>query len=252
MQVSYAIWVRLLGGLVVTRPDGTTVSTDEWRTGKTMDLLRLLALENGRPVRPQVLIQRLWPDARPERGRGSLRTASSQIRRTIGTNCVVRQPDGLVLQDAWVDSVRYLQNAARLSRAARSEHHARVMDIARAAERLYVGDFHAYDDDSAWALAERERLAVARHELLCDAATSALALHLPREAVSLAAEAIRLNDTSETAHRLLMTAHADLGEIGSALRIFETYRTQLATELGANPSRQTQELHLRLLRGDSA
>lgn len=252
MHASCALRIRLLGGLVVTRPDGTTVSADEWRTGKTMDLLRLLALENGRPVRPQVLIERLWPDAGPERGRGSLRTASSQIRRTSGTNCVVRQPEGLVLQDAWVDAIRFLEDASRVARAARSQHHARVLDIARVAERLYVGDFQAYDDDSAWAVAERGRLALARHELLCDAATSALALHLPREAVALATEAIRANGTSETAHRLLMAAHAELGDIGSALRVFETYRTQLATELGADPSRQTQELHLRLLRGETA
>jgi DNA-binding SARP family transcriptional activator len=252
MYLSNPIRIRLLGGLAVARPDGTTVPVEEWRTGKTMDLLRLLALANGRPVRQQSLIDRLWPAAGPERGRGSLRTASSQIRRTIGTNCVARQPDGLVLQDAWVDAVRYLEDAARVSRAARSEHHARVMDIARAAEQLYRGDFQAHDDDSDWAVAERERLAGARHELLCDAATSALALHLPRDAVALSTEAIRVNDTSETAHRLLMAAHAELGEIGTALRVFETYRTQLATELGADPSRQTQELHLRLLRGEIA
>jgi DNA-binding SARP family transcriptional activator len=252
MHVPFAIRVRLLGQLHVIRTDGTTVGIDEWRTGKTMDLLRLLALENGRAVRPDRLIGKLWPDAPPERARGSLRTASCQIRRTIGTNCIVRHPEGLVLQDAWVDAVRYLEDAARVAVAARSAHHSRVLDIARSAEQLYTGDFRAYDDDSTWAVAERAHIAAARLDLLCDAATSALALHLPREAADLAAEAVRLYDGSETAHRLLMTAHAELGDIGTALRVFESYRVQLATELGADPSPQTQALHLRLLRGDSA
>lgn len=252
MLISQSIRIRLLGGLTVVRPDGTTVPTDQWRTGKTMDLLRLLALADGRPVRPQTLVELLWPAATPERGRGSLRTASSQIRRTIGTNCVVRQPDGLRLLDAWVDAVRYLEASARVAHAARSQEHARVLEIARAAEQLHAGDFRAYDDDSAWAVAERDRIAVARHGLLCDAASSALALRLTREAAALSTEAIRVNETSETAHRLLMAAQAGLGETGTALRVFETYRARLATELGADPSRQTQELHLRLLRGETA
>jgi two-component SAPR family response regulator len=242
----------LLGGLDVVRPDGTTVAVDEWRTGKTMDLLRLLALENGRTVRPSYLIDKLWPDAKPERARGSLRTASSQIRRAIGTNCIDRHPEGLLLLGAWVDVVRYLEDAVRVAEAARSGQDARVLDIARSAEQLYGGDFRAYDDDSVWAAEERERIVLARHQLLCDAATSALALRLPREAADLAAEAVRINDASETARRLLMVAHAELGEVGTALRVFESYRVQLATELGVNPSRQTRELHLRLLRGDSA
>ncbi len=48
-----------------------------------------------------------------------------------------------------------------------------------------------------------------------------------------------------------MRAHAELGEIGSALRVFEAYRARLAEELGADPSPQTTQLHLRLLRGHS-
>jgi DNA-binding SARP family transcriptional activator len=49
-----------------------------------------------------------------------------------------------------------------------------------------------------------------------------------------------------------MRAHAALGEIGSALRAFEACRTHLVEELGVDPSAQTQALHLRLLRGESA
>ena len=38
---------RFLGPLVVLRRDGSTVDGREWRTGKTVDLLRLLALQAG-------------------------------------------------------------------------------------------------------------------------------------------------------------------------------------------------------------
>jgi DNA-binding SARP family transcriptional activator len=252
MELRRDIRIRLLGDLEVVRPDGTVVAVEEWRTGKTMDLLRLLALSNGRPVRPASLIDKLWPKVSPDRGRGSLRTACSQIRRAMHVNCIVRQPEGLVLRDAWVDAIQFLEDTRRVHVAAREAHHAHVLALARAAEHLYQDDFHAYDDDSDWAREERDHLTRARHEMLCDSAAAALELRLFREALDLAALAVRIDGSSEAAHRTLMRAHAELGEIGSALRVFESYRAHLAEELGADPSPQTRELHLRLLRGTSA
>lgn len=250
MSPQSAIRICLLGGLDVVRSDATHVPADEWRTGKTMDLLRLLALQNCRPVRTASLIEKLWPNATTDRARGSLRTASSQIRRAVHQNCIIRHPDGLVLRGAWVDTVEFLSYTRRLQAAARESRHVDVITLARAAELLYRGDFHAHDDDAEWARAERESLVHARHEMLCDAATSALALEQFREGLAFAATAVRVDRSSETAHRLLMRAHAALGEVGSALRVFEDYRRYLADEFGADPSPQTRELHLRLLRGE--
>ncbi len=244
--------IRLLGGFEVVRPDGTAVTAAEWRTGKTMDLLRLLALSNARPVRTAGLIDKLWPDASPGHGRGSLRTAASQIRRTVGADCVVRQPDGLALRGAHVDVDEFMGSARRVFLAARAGDHARVIAIARHAERVYLGDFHAYDDDSDWAAEHREYLRRMRLALLCDAASSAETMHLYQEAADLAAAAIQIDRSSEAAHRILMAAHAGLGEIAGALRVYETYRAHLAEELGVNPSPQTRDLHLRLLRDNSA
>ncbi|GAB6985648.1 hypothetical protein JCM10369A_21720 [Nocardioides pyridinolyticus] len=244
--------ICVLGGLSVLRSDGTPVPIDELRTGKTMDLLRLLALENGRPVRPEGLIEKLWPKAPLERARGSLRTASCQIRRAVGTNCVVRHPDGLVLKGAWVDVVEFLAAARRVSLAARTGRHSQVLAITRSTETLYAGDFRAHSDDATWAVATRQHVALVRHEMLCEAAASALAARQAREAADFAGRAVRIDWASERAHRLLMAAHAELGEVATALRLFETHRAQLADELGADPSRETQDLHLRLLRGNIA
>ena len=244
--------VRLLGPLRVVRADGSEVAADEWRTGKTMDLLRLLALSAGNPVRPESLVEKLWPDVASQRGRGSLRTASSQIRRAVRSPSVQRQPQGLLLRDAWVDVVAFEDEARRLAVAAREGRHEEVLALAHRAEELYVDDFHAHADDSDWAVAERQHLVRVRLDLLTDAASSAQALRRHREAVELATAAIAIGRTSESAHRVLMRAYAALGDIANALRAFETYRHTLADELGVDPSPQTQELHLRLLRGESA
>ncbi|HEU5035380.1 MAG TPA: BTAD domain-containing putative transcriptional regulator [Nocardioides sp.] len=252
MHLCADLRIQLLGSLHVTRADGTSVPPDTWRTGKTMDLLRLLALNNGRPVRPTSLIQKLWPDALPERARGSLRTACSQIRRATGVNCVVRHPDGLVLTGASVDAVELREAGRRSALAAAWSNHTQVVAIARVTERLYFGDFHAHDDDSDWARIEREQLRHVRLDLLRDAAASAYTLHRYREAMYFARTAVLVDPHSESAQRLLMQAHAAVGEVGSALQVFESYRAYLADELGADPAPETQALHLQLLRGSTA
>jgi DNA-binding SARP family transcriptional activator len=249
MQAHTDIRIHLLGELQVLRPDGSVVAADDWRTGKTMDLLRLLALSDGRPVRPDALIDKLWPNTSLDRARASLRTACSHIRRAVQTNCVVRELQGLVLQDAWVDAVEFVDHARRVQAAAFDAEHAQVLALARSAERFYRDTFHAFDDDSEWARTERDHLERTRHEMLCAAAAAALELQLFREAADFASCAARSDHTSETAHRHLMRAHAGLGEVGGALRVYESYRTHLVEELGAEPSPQTRELHLQLLHG---
>ena len=250
MTNSARIGIQVLGGLRVSRPDGTEVQSDEWRTGKTRDLLRLLALADAQPVRVSTLLEKLWPDAGEHAARNRLRTAASQVRRTLGDqSCLVRESDSLRLQNVRVDVTAFRALASRAHLAARGGASSEVLDNARAAELLYRGDFHAHDDDSDWAVEERSHLQKVHQEMLCDAAVAALDLELFREALDLATRTVRLDPTSETAHRVLMESHAELGEVATALRVFETYRLHLADELGVDPSPQTLDLHLRLLQG---
>jgi DNA-binding SARP family transcriptional activator len=244
------VHIRLLGGFEVVKPDGSMVDNQAWRTGKTMDLLRLLALENDRPVPIPSLLAKLWPDAPESRARASLRTAASQIRHAIGFNCVERrQPGTLTLVGAEVDVEEFRDAVTQIRQAVHDEDHQTVVDLAFAVENVYAGEFHAYDDHSDWATEERDLLHRKRLEMLSAAAESGLALGRWRDTVDFASEAIRLDPTAETPHRALMRAHAELGEIGSALRVFESYRHRLAEELGVDPSPQARELHMKLLRG---
>jgi DNA-binding SARP family transcriptional activator len=246
------IMIRLLGALEVRRPNGSSVGSDEWRTGKTMDLLRILALGDGRPVSISSIIDKLWPGVSEDKARASVRTASSQIRKTIGTNCVVRQNGSLILMGAWVDAIQFREAARLAQRAARAAQYTRTIELTESAERLYQGDFHAHNDGSAWAMAERNQLRQTRRVMLCDAGDAANSLGDHHVALEFAGSAAQIDLTSEAAHRALMVAYAGLGETASALRVFEECRAHLAEELGADPSAQTQQLHLRLLRGELA
>lgn len=246
------IRIRLLGRFEVRRADGTPVAEREFRTRKTADLLCLLALHNGAPVLLSDVVDRLWPDASAGHALASVRTAASQIRRAVGADCVGRQPGALLLRGAWVDVDQFLADAARAQHAARIGDDQRAYVLTLACERLYLGDLHAHVERTNWLAIHREHLAQQRLRTLCTGAAAALRLGRHEAARDLAATATTVDRWSEAARRLLMQAYGELGEMGNALHVFQALRADLAEEFGADPSPQTQELHLRLLRAGRA
>jgi len=244
------IEVRMLGRLFVRRSDGDVVDADEWSTGKTTDLLRLLAFNANRPVSVNSLLDKLWPDVDEAKARASLRTAASRVRRALGSACIDRHLGGLVLRDVWVDVVAFQTFVHEAKVAMHAHEYAHVVSLAREAEALYVADFRAYDDKSVWATEVRETLKMSRQMLLADAGESAVQLLWMRDAIDFSTLAIAADPCFERPHRSLMRAHTGLGEIELALRAFEHCRINLSQELGADPSPQTRALHIQILSGD--
>lgn len=243
--------IRMFGRLFVRRSDGEVVDADEWSTGKTTDLLRLLALNGNRPVSVESLITKLWPDVQEDKAKASLRTAASRVRQVLGEPCIERSLGGLILRNSWSDVVAFQSIVHEMTAALRAGDHARVVERAREAEALYVADFQAYDDKGSWASETRESLRLSRQSMLADAGESALKLNWMRDAIDFSTSAIAEDLCFERPHRTLMRAHAALGEVELALRAFEHCRVALSQELGADPSPQTRALHIQILTGDT-
>ncbi|MGH3357099.1 MAG: BTAD domain-containing putative transcriptional regulator, partial [Nocardioidaceae bacterium] len=249
MEPTDRIEIRLLGPLHVRRADSSVVEPGAWRTGKTLDLLRLLALDADQPVRVASLLEKLWPDVDEAHGRASLRTAASQLRRALRSDCIERRLGGLVLRHVWVDATAFRSLAVEAKSCLRERRLARVVSLTREAEALYIDDFWAHDDDSGWALEARQSLSAVRRALLVDAAECTIELHWMRDGVDLATKALAADPCAERAHRALIQAYAGLGETEQALRAFERCRQMLAEELGADPSAQTRAVHMQVLAG---
>jgi len=241
--------VRLLGGLHVVRPDGSTVRDQEWRTVKSADLFRLLAMSAGKPVPVAGVLDKFWPEAEPTRAKASLRTALTHLRGAVGRDSVARTRNGLVLENAWVDVSAYRMLAGEARSCVRTGRHADLVRLARETEALYTDDFEAYDSEAPWVIGARRSLADLRKALLSDAAESAVELRWFRDAVDFAESAIAVDPGLERAHRALMTAYAGLGETERALGAFEQCRRNLASQLGADPSPLTSSVHLQVLSG---
>jgi DNA-binding SARP family transcriptional activator len=243
------IEVRLFGGLQVKRSDGRLVADSAWRTSRSADLFRLLAVNAGRPVSVPSILEKFWPDVDELRAKGSLRTALTHLRRAVGSKSVVRSGLGLSLGAAWVDVAAYRLLAAEAHGFARTEQHAALVRAARETESLYSGDFHAADDTAPWVVGVRESLVRTRKGVLSDAADSAVQLRWLRDAVDFAETALALDPVLERGHRALMRAYAGLGETDRALLAFDRCRVNLARSLGADPSPLTTSVHLEILAG---
>lgn len=250
MSTSDLVEVRLLGGLRVIRADGEPVDPARWRTSKSADLFRMLAIEGGRPVAVSRIAEVFWPDVEPVRAKASIRTAVAHLRRAAGTDVVERVGDQLRLKDVWVDVVELRRLYARARVDARGQDWASVVRQAWAVEALYLGDFVTADPTSPWADDVRRSLAASRVDLLAEAAHAAVALSWLRDAADLAESAIALSDgVAESACRSAMLAYAGMGQIDKAVHIFAECRRVWSEELGTDPSPLTMSVYTQVLRG---
>ncbi len=241
------IEIRLLGRLWVRLGNGTVVPSSQWTTGKTTDLLRLLAIKSDQIVSSESLIEKLWPDVAPAKAAASLHTATGQIRKVLGKDSITRHLTGLQLRGCWVDVVAHQNLGIQIAAAMRSRDYAAVVSAAKQAEALYVDDFHPYDDLGVWAADIRDQVRTQRKLMLVDAAESAIELGWMRDAIEMSTLAISLDSCFERAHRTLMRAYAGIGETDSAIRSYERCQRNLLTALGATPSPMTEALHLELI-----
>ncbi|MEO1059817.1 MAG: hypothetical protein AAFZ07_00260 [Actinomycetota bacterium] len=74
--------VRVLGDHEV-RCDGRTVRRSDWKSKKALEVLTVIASHGRTGGRREQVIEAVWPDRPPEKGRTLLRTALSEIRRRL-------------------------------------------------------------------------------------------------------------------------------------------------------------------------
>jgi DNA-binding SARP family transcriptional activator len=239
--------IRVLGPLRVRSADGQLIRDRDWRTGKNADLLRWLALEAGRPVQVETLIDGLWPDVDESRARASLRTAVSHLRRVLGPDSIERTGSDVVLRSAWVDAGTFSAMAEHVAARRREGQPAAVLAVAREADSLYLTDVPASEGTPEAIRQHASALAALHRQLLADAAELAVELGWMRDAVDYARRLLDEDPVSERASRALMLGYAGMGEVHHALAEYERCREVLAEELGVDPSSQTRSVHLQVL-----
>jgi DNA-binding SARP family transcriptional activator/pimeloyl-ACP methyl ester carboxylesterase len=215
--------VSLLGGFEV-RVDGRAVPASAWPRRQASTLVKFLALQPGRRVHRERVLDALWPDVAPSSSGARLHKAAHYARRALGTDdAVVLSRDALVQlfpgADVSID-VDEFDAAVRTERVAE-------------ALRCYSGDLLPDDLYEEWAFVPRERLRLRYRELL--------------RAGARWDDLVALDPTDEDAHVAIMKGFLARGDRAGARRQFEALERVLDAELGIGPSPEAVALLERAL-----
>lgn len=223
----------MLGGFRARHGSGQSVQV---ATKKTRALLAFLAMPAGRAHARDKLAGLLWSDRGDKQARDSLRQALTELRAAMSdTQTIVTDHDTVALDAAAVEV-----DTAAFERLAGSED---AGDLRQAA-RLYAGDLldglgvrdPAFEE---WLLVERQRL----RDLAAIVLKKLLHCETGQDAIPVAQRLLALDPLQEEGHRALMRLYAEAGEIGAALRQYESCRDTLKRELDVAPSAETEALH---------
>jgi predicted ATPase/DNA-binding SARP family transcriptional activator len=240
--------VAVLGRVEVVR-DGSAAAVP---SGLTTELLVRLALDAGRPVRVERLVEDLWP-ATTETRRNTLQAKVSQLRRALGDPAALTGgPIGytLAVDPARVDALRVLRLADEGSAQLAAGDAAAAEATCRAGLALFGPEVLPAAGTADWVLPHRVRLEEARLRLVEDGLAARLALGAAGELTGELESLVALHPLRERLWALLITALYRSGRQADALAAHRRVARLLADELGIDPGAELAELELQVLAHD--
>ncbi|HWO68536.1 MAG TPA: BTAD domain-containing putative transcriptional regulator, partial [Umezawaea sp.] len=217
-------------------------------------VLAALAVDAGRVVSVDRLIDRVWGENPPRRARVTVLNYLSRLRLLFasagaGVAIVVRRPGGYSLQveRSAIDLLRFQDLCAR----ARAVDDGEAVVLLRQALELWRGEaLTGVHGD--WAEAERDRSHRQRLDTECDLTDVLLRLGHGEDLVaSLTARATRSPLDERVAGQLVLALHR-AGRTADALAHYRQVRDRLVDHLGTEPGTALRDLHQRILDGDPA
>ncbi|WP_132875279.1 AfsR/SARP family transcriptional regulator [Tamaricihabitans halophyticus] len=246
--------VGILGPLRVYADDGAEVEIGGTRL---RGLLARLALDAGRPVSVDALLDGLWGDQPPTDAANALQSLVSRLRRVLraaGDGAVRANGQGYTLDlnpDA-VDAHRFERLARDGKRALGNGKHAEAAELLAEAAELWRGSPLDEFAEASFAAPAAARLVELGLAVLEDRAEAELHLGGAVRMLPALEEVGAKYPLRERLTALRMRVLHAAGRQSEALRVYEQTRNALADELGIDPSTELSETHLAILRGELA
>jgi len=246
-----ALRVQLIGRFALFRGTGT----DPLRlpAGKATTVLQLLVARRGTSVSVDTVVDALWGDSAPSAAAQNVASLVSRLRAVLGADRITGGRTGYRFEvaDCLVDvdeAQRLVLEAEAQLRAARP-----ALAASAAGQALAIFEQGRYLEDepfAPWAEEGRRHADRLLRQARRVAWNAALTLGEHGAALDVATRAVEADPLDEEAHRARMEALYRSGDVGGALAAYEALRTTLDEELGADPSPQTEELYLAVLRSE--
>ncbi len=239
------VQIGILGPLEIRTKDGGSIAVPGARLRA---LLVALALEPGRAVSKERLVDWIWGEQPPADAANALQALVSRLRRVLPDGAIDVQTGGYrltVAPDA-VDAVRFEQLVDR-ARGGEVAHRARLL---REATGLWRGDPLRDLGDSAAVDAVITRFDGLYLAALEDRYEAQIQLGEGADLVAELTELVARHPVRERLVAALMRALGAAGRAPEALIVYQRAREALADELGVDPSPELSALHVALLRGE--
>ncbi|MEU0090198.1 BTAD domain-containing putative transcriptional regulator [Kribbella sp. NPDC006257] len=240
----------MLGPLAMWAADGNPLDV---RGVRLRGLLARLALDAGRPVGVDSLVDGLWGSEPPSAN--ALQSLVSRLRASLPATessiSVQSGPAGytLTIPPESVDALQF-QDLVLRGRRMLTTDPAQARALLTQADRLWRGDALTDLRDLPFAGIEADRLAELRLSATEDLAEATVASGHGRDMIAELERLAPAYPLRERLHELLIRALYADGRQAEALSAYERVRTTLAEELGADPGTRLRELHVAVLRGD--
>ncbi len=241
--------IRLLGPIEAER-DGAPVALGG---PKPRTLLAVLALEPGRVVSVDRLVEALWPGEPPETAAHAVQVYVSQLRKALGPAIATRAPGyELELAPEHVDVHRFARLTQDGRAALEGGDPVSAEGALREALALWRGPALADFFYEPFAQTEIARLEELRTVTLEERIEADLALGRHAELVSELEALVSAQPLRERPRAQLMLALYRSGRQADALAAYRTARETLVEELGIDPGPELRELEAAILRQDES
>jgi DNA-binding SARP family transcriptional activator len=223
---------------------------------RVRDVLAYLLTHRRVPVPRDVLMEAIWPGARPDPARNSLHVALSGARQVLrvatALPVIERHHDSYRIApafDVWTDVEQFECEYSAGRRAELAGRSAAVHHYETACQ-VYEGDFLADDPYSEWAAGRREELRLAAIDVESRLVDAYVRRGSFASAAALARRVIDHDPCNEHVHRQLMVCYAATGLRHMALFQYQRLAEELWNAFRVRPSAQTQRLYDCLRRQD--
>ena len=240
--------VYLLGRFEVRAGDRLIID-QSWPRRKAKALLKLLALNRGRWLHREQVLETLWPDLEPSAADHNLRQNLHYVRQAFAAHglaspvVIAAHSTVALAREAWVDTEAFGDRAAA-ARQTRTDP-----ALYESALDVFRGDLLPEDIYEDWTQLQREELKALHRQLVFELARLEEFRGRPDAAIRGLEEIVRLDALDESAHRALIRLLAESGDRQRAARQYNRCRDALAEELGVEPSEETQALHQSVIEG---
>lgn len=250
-QASADVAARILGPLELV-VGGRRIL--RWHSFKAKTLLQYFLINEGRPVRRDVLMELQWPDHTYNSARNNLNVAVSNLRNTLQGPAQGAQPilyrDGCYLLNPelkwWIDRSEFRSSVHQAQLASRASQLQRAIDAYQHAVELYRGPLFEEEPVGQWFLAEQHQL----KEMYLQALERLAEIYYDAGELSAAVRfgqlAITVDRCRESTHRILMRCFAQQHQQQLVCRQYRSCVTALHDDLGVQPGDETARLFRKL------